>query len=153
MTHDRLISRILLATDGSDLSLRAARYVQEIAECTGAEVTILNVAEVSGLTQFVAHAMESRRVPTSDPRETGEVITARTKEVFPEGRIPVHTKIIEGSAPEIILREARDGGYGLIVMGSRGAGMGFVDRVVFGLGSVAQRVVGNSPCPVLIVRE
>ena len=151
MTDDRLIRKILVATDGSELAMRAARFAAEIAECTSAEVTILNAAEVSGLTEFVAYSIEAGK-KLSQQRETGEDIVERTRKPFLDTGVPTHTKVIEGYAAEVILSEAEDGKYDLIVMGSRGAGMGLIRRVVFGLGSVAERVIANAPCPVLVVR-
>lgn len=153
MTNGQLIKKILVPTDGSDLSLRAAGYAAKLAKCTGAEVTILNVAEVTGITQFVSYSMQSSDNLGRDMHETGVDIIEKTKKLFLEADVPVHNKIIEGFAPEAIISEARDGGYDLIVMGSRGAGMGLLRRIVFGLGSVAERVVSSAPCPVLIVRE
>jgi len=152
MTDNRLIRKILIATDGSELAARAARFAAEIAECTGAEVTILNAAEVSGLTEFVTYSIEAGKKLSQQQRETGEDIVERTRKPFLDTCVPTHTKVIEGYAAEVILSEAEDGKYDLIVMGSRGAGMGLIRRVVFGLGSVAERVVGNAPCPVLVVR-
>ncbi|HUV04250.1 MAG TPA: universal stress protein [Armatimonadota bacterium] len=151
MMHNRLIRKILLATDGSELAMRAGRYAAEIAGCTGADVTILNTAEVSGVTEFVTYSIEAGRKP-SQQRETGEDIVEKARKPFLDTGVPTHTKIIEGYAAEVILGEAEDGKYDLIVMGSRGAGMGLIRRVVFGLGSVAERVIANAPCPVLVVR-
>ena len=150
MMSDQLIRKILVATDGSELAMRAAHYAAEIARCMGAEVTILNAAEVSGLTEFVTYSIEAGKKPSQ--RGTGEEIVDRARKPFLDTGVRTHTKVVEGYAVEVILREAEDGKYDLIVMGSRGAGMGLIRRVVFGLGSVAERVVGNAPCPVLVVR-
>ena len=51
---------------------------------------------------------------------------------------------------DAILQEAEDGEYDLIVMGSRGVNLECDgDRL---LGSVAERVLHRTPCPVMIVR-
>ena len=148
----RLIHKILMPTDGSDASLSAAKYAAEIAECSGAQVVLLNVAEVSAITQFVGYSARGGRHPEIGLREVGESILEKTKRAFPEADVPLRTKIIEGFAPETIIREAEDGNYDLIVMGSHGAEGGALRRVLFGLGSVAESVVSNAPCPVLVVR-
>jgi nucleotide-binding universal stress UspA family protein len=58
-------------------------------------------------------------------------------------------KILYGDPVEELRREANDGGYDLIVVGSRE--LGPIGRVV--LGSVSARLVKESPCPVLVVGE
>jgi nucleotide-binding universal stress UspA family protein len=150
---DSTIRKILLPTDGSAASIRAAELAAEIAGCTGAEVVIINVAYVSGTTQFLTYSVLGSKDLPQELRETGEEVIARTKIPFLTANIPIHTKIIEGYASEAILQEARDGRYDMIVMGSRGAHAGIMRRVVFGLGSVAEKVVRNAPCPVLVARE
>jgi len=148
-----LIEKILVATDGSEPSLDAARYAAEIAACVGAYAVVLNAAEVSVVTQFVRSAVATNEASEPDPRETGLEVADKTKEIFNELGIPAHTKIIEGPAADVIIREAQDGDYDLIVMGSRGVGMGVHPRVSSGLGSVAEQVLGSAPCPVLLARE
>lgn len=152
MTDAGVIRKILVATDGSEPAIAAARYAAEIAKCTNAEVVILNAAEVSAITQFLAYSIEGTEGVEHGLRQTGEAIVEKTKKPFLAAGLRVHSKIIEGFAAEVILREAEDGKYDLIAMGSRGAGAGFVRRVLLGLGSVAERVVGSTPCPVLVVR-
>lgn len=147
----RLIRKILVPTDGSDASLAAAKYAAEIADCDDAEVTLLNVAEGASLTQFVGYSARGRH-PDHGHWETGEAVLRDTEKPFELAGVHVRTKIIEGFAPETIIGEAEDGNYDLIVMGSHGAGGGVLRRMLFGLGSVAEGVVSNAPCPVLVVR-
>ena len=149
--NSRLIHKILVATDGSDLSIEAARYAAEIAKSTSAQVVILNAAEVSGVTQFVSYSVQATEDLGREMRETGEDIIEKTKKPFLEADVPVHSKIIEGYAADVILREAQDGKYDLIAMGSRGLGASFIQQVMLGLGSVAERVIRNASCPVLVV--
>ncbi|MHB0913647.1 MAG: universal stress protein [Armatimonadota bacterium] len=148
-----MIQKILVPTDGSESSIRAARYAAEIASCVKATVVILNAAEISGITQFVTYSVLATGNLNHEMREAGESAVDRTKQPFLEADVPVRSKILEGFASEVILTEAQEGEYDLIVMGSRGAGAGLVRRVVFGLGSVAERVVASAPCPVLVVRD
>jgi len=153
MTPGQLIQKILVATDGSSPSLRAADYAAEIARGTNAQVTILTATEASGITQFVTYAVKAAENLPEELRHTAAHIIEATKKPFLAADVSVHTKIIEGFASEVILNEARDGNYDLIAMGSRGAGAGLTKRLIFGMGSVAERVVGSAPCPVLVARE
>jgi nucleotide-binding universal stress UspA family protein len=61
----------------------------------------------------------------------------------------VEARIATGVPYREIVREARECGAGLIVIGTHGRTG--VERVIFG--STAEKVVRMSPCPVLSVRE
>jgi nucleotide-binding universal stress UspA family protein len=56
--------------------------------------------------------------------------------------------LLEGVAAEQIVRAARSRRAGLIVMGTHGR----TGLAKLFLGSVAERVVGNAPCPVMKVK-
>jgi nucleotide-binding universal stress UspA family protein len=55
---------------------------------------------------------------------------------------------VQGDPALTICKAAKESGYDLIVMGSRGLGR-FKEAV---LGSVSHTVIQHSPCPVLIVK-
>jgi nucleotide-binding universal stress UspA family protein len=57
---------------------------------------------------------------------------------------------VEGAPGYAIAREATDGGYDLVVMGSRGLGLSEADLRL--LGSVTERVLRMVSCPVLTVK-
>ena len=59
--------------------------------------------------------------------------------------VTIEARVVTGSAPDALLRAAREGD--LLVVGSRGLG-GFKGLL---LGSVSQQVVHHAPCPVVIV--
>lgn len=153
MSEGRLIETILVPTDGSEYSMRAAAYAAEIAHALSATVTVLNVAEVTGMTQFVSYSVESTGNLERDLRTTGLNIVEKTRKPLDAAGVRTHVKVIEGYAAEMIIQEATDGEYDMIIMASSGIGTGLVQKVIFGLGSVAERVVANAPCPVMVVRE
>lgn len=153
MKTNGLIKRILVPTDGSALANQAARYAAEIAKCFGAEITVLNAISTTVFTEFVTYAIGGTAGSKEQLWQSGTDIVEATKKTVLRAEVPVHTKIIEGPAVEVILREASEGRYDLIAMGSRGAGASLVQRAVFGLGSVAERVIASAPCPVLVIRE
>jgi nucleotide-binding universal stress UspA family protein len=66
-----------------------------------------------------------------------------------EGLPGVETRTASGVPYREIVREARECGAGLIVIGTHGRTG--VERVIFG--STAEKVVRMAPCPVLSVRE
>jgi nucleotide-binding universal stress UspA family protein len=61
----------------------------------------------------------------------------------------VETRIRLGHPAEEIIKEAEEGGYGLVVVGER-QHQGFHTR--FLLGSTAERVIEHAPCPVVVAR-
>ena len=67
-------------------------------------------------------------------------------EVLPEPRpVIVHPVVVEGVAAEVLVEMARNAE--LMVLGTRGRG-GFAGLL---LGSVSQRCIERSPCPVVVV--
>ena len=66
-----------------------------------------------------------------------------------KAKINVLRKLLKGRAADKIVETANEGGFNLIVIGSRGLG-GIKE---FFLGSVSDRFVDEAKCPVLIVNE
>lgn len=64
-----------------------------------------------------------------------------------DAEIPHRRYVIEDLASEAILQVAKDEGAGMIVLGRRG--LGTFARLL--LGSVSQRIVQQSPVPVVVV--
>lgn len=140
-----MFENILLAVDGSDHALNAARVASSLAKAMNSK------------TLRVVYAYEPIPPYLGEPNMQ-EAITARldeSKKILQQaldavGEIPgkTDTEHIEGSAAEAIIEVAKTRGSDVIVMGSRGLGKlaGLV------LGSTSQKVVSHAPCPVLIVR-
>jgi len=142
--------RILHATDFSDLSAWALGYATYLAETCGAELHVVHVVDDSY--QYWA-AVDADAVPAGPPVE--QVLAAAEKQLdrLAAERVPggvrVVTEALHGRASLEIIRYARDREADLIVMGTHGrTGL----RHVL-LGSVAEKVVRKSPCPVLTVRH
>jgi nucleotide-binding universal stress UspA family protein len=140
-----MFDKILLAVDGSEHALHAARKAAELARIMKpSEFRI--VVSYDTIPLYLGEpnmqlAIDSRKM------EAEEILSRAVKEV---GDIPceIHTEIIEGDAAEAIIDVATTRGSDIIVMGSRGLGRlaGLL------LGSTSQKVVAHAPCPVLIVR-
>ncbi len=140
-----MFEKILLAVDGSEHSLRAARVAADLARCMNAKEFCVVVAY-----DFIPPYLgEPNMQYAIDARleEAKAVLERAVKEV---GELPceIHTELIEGSAAQVILEVAETRGSDLIVMGSRGHGA-FAGWL---LGSASQKVVSHARCPVLIVR-
>lgn len=139
-----MIGRIVLALDGSPESEHALPVAQELAQATGASITVVHVREmmlapvVGGVPRRIDEAEIEQRV-----RADVEALGAAG--VDTELRIVAST-YAGGPAHEIV-EVARQVGAGLIVAGTRGFGM------IRGLlvGSVAHRLPYLATCPVLTV--
>lgn len=140
-----MFDKILLAVDGSDHALHAARKAAELARTMKPQEFRIVVA-FDSIPMYLGEpnmqlAIDSRM------NEAKEILAAAIKEV---GSIPyeIHTEIIEGNPAEAIINVATTRQSEIIVMGSRGLGRlaGLL------LGSTSQKVVAHAPCPVLIVR-
>ncbi len=152
--------QVLLATDGSEPSLEAARVVRDLLNPAAlAHVTVLAVVPplatapfygasvgyglyggdmLSQETQDAVTALAERRAQETLQRTVAELNTTAR----------VETAVRHGSPADEIVRCATESGAGLIVMGSRG--WGEMHAVL--LGSVSERVLHTATCPVLIAR-
>ncbi len=140
-----MFDRILLAVDGSEHALHAARTAAELAR-TMKPSEFRIVVSYDTIPMYLGepnmqYAIDGRK------SDAEEILNTAVKEV---GSIPceIHTEIIEGDSAEAIIDVAITRGSNVIVMGSRGLGRlaGLL------LGSTSQKVVAHAPCPVLIVR-
>jgi nucleotide-binding universal stress UspA family protein len=132
------LKKILVPTDGSAYSLKAAEYAAEISKKFDAEAHLLNVITPS-------------RFRISRRREDKSSVQAleETKEVFDRQGVKVMLrKPVRGNPAEVICKIVEEEGFDLIVMGSRGlSGM-----ESFFMGGVSDKVCRHAVCPVLIVR-
>ncbi|MFA9424078.1 MAG: universal stress protein [Sedimentibacter sp.] len=145
------MKKILVPIDGSPASERAAIKSIEIAKKYGSEVVFLSIADVRGKYSFVGDGVVS--VPINHAQISAFLIENQTKMLDSftsmidcEG-IKVEKVILTGVPYEEILKFAREANFDLIVMGRRG----FSKIKRFFLGSVTQRVISDSTCPVLVI--
>jgi universal stress protein A len=137
--------RILVATDFSDGSDEALTQAITLAKQTNAEMEIVYVLELGveefpfGLTPF---GSDLGALTAYVDRELGN----RAARAVREG-VPCRTKTLEGSASTEVIQRARQIGAELVVVGTHGrTGLAHIL-----LGSVAEKIVRRSICPVLTV--
>lgn len=140
------ITSILIPSDLSDTSKGALELGAALAEALGASVEVLHVIETMLAPGFsVPRAVFEPDSLLVDRQRGG--MESRYREAGGNLDEAAFT-VVEGHPASEVLRVARERPHGLIVMGTHGRSG--VDR--FFLGSVAQRVLRESPCPVLIVK-
>jgi nucleotide-binding universal stress UspA family protein len=124
---------ILVAVDGSPSSIAALDHAVELGRDYGADVRVLHVVSTS---DTVAAPAETETA--------SEPAIARAQRAL-GSKLSQITAV--GDPTREIVAAGRDAD--LIVMGTHGRG----GRLHALLGSVAESVVRNAPCPVLTVRE
>lgn len=141
--------RILVATDGSDLSDRAVETAVGLARVLGAELvafTALPVYPYSGIGESSGVASEDYQARAG--AEASDRL-ARVEQRAREAGVGCHTSMLEADDPyRAIIAAADKHDCGLIVMASHGRRG--VEGVV--LGSETQRVLTHTHRPVLVVR-
>jgi nucleotide-binding universal stress UspA family protein len=125
------IRKILYPTDFSSYSNQAYFHAVALAENHGAQLTILYVYNERGGEEDQAHWREQlEQIRPVDPG------------------IPVRHVFLHGDPASEIVRYARETGMDLIVMGTHGrTGL---ERLL--MGSVAEKVMRDAPCSVLVVK-
>lgn len=140
-----MFKRILLAVDGSDHAMRAARVAAEMAHCMkSAELRIVVAYDPIPPYLGEPNLQAAINARLNDAQGVLQKAVAAVGDVAGE----IRTELIEGDSAEAIIDVAKTRESDVIIMGSRGLGRlaGLV------LGSTSQKVVSHAPCPVLIVR-
>jgi len=134
---------ILIATDGSAYSKEAARRAIDFAQSYGGQLKVVSVVDVP--TEFYAEAPEIVEKMT----EKAHGFVDEVKEMAEDSGIPCETFVREAAAFEAIIGLAQEKKIDIIVVGSHGrTGL---KRLL--MGSVTEKVIGYSPCPVLVVKH
>lgn len=136
--------RILVAIDGSDVSNRAFEKALELAKLTQAELTALAIE--GPLPAYAATIGEVEEVKREKDLFFG-TLAARSRDLAEQTGVALEVELRPGHAAELISSFAAEGGYDLVVLGHKGHFLR--DHL---LGSTADRVAENAPCPVMIVR-
>jgi nucleotide-binding universal stress UspA family protein len=144
-----MFQKILVPTDGSRYALRAAEYAADLARRYHAEVTLLLASDLQGIRASPAPERVKAEMEQA-VREANAEALAQTAAPFTATGVKVASKELEGAPVYVIGREVEEGGYDLVVMGSRGLGLPDDERAF--LGSVTERVLRLVSCPVLTVK-
>lgn len=136
--------RILVAIDGSEASNRAFAKAIELADVAHAQMTALAIE--GPLPAYAATVGEVDEVKREKDLFFGRLAETARAQAEHAG-IELQVELRAGHAAEVISEFASAGGYDLIVLGHRGHFLR--DHL---LGSTADRVAENAPCPVMIVR-
>jgi nucleotide-binding universal stress UspA family protein len=136
--------KVLVATDGSEHSMKAVKRALELAEKQGAEVTLISVA------YYARDFLDEMPLNIQDKLEAEAAAALKKgKALFDEKNIKVDVVLEAGLVPaNNIMRRAQEGKFDRIIIGS--TGMNALERVL--MGSTASKVVAHAPCEVTVVR-
>ena len=136
--------RILVAVDGSEHGLQAARTAAALTRALGARLTVLTVYHPPSS----ALGEPNYSLALGEALEHARVIIDRARDAVRESGGPEpEVEWLGGSPAETIVAATRDGAYDLVVIGNRGRGA--VQAAL--LGSVSTAVAAHAPRPVLVV--
>lgn len=141
--------RILLPTDFSELSRRAASAAASLAVEYDAELHVVHVA-VPALVLVPAPETVPPMHPPTRPADIDSVrarLLDFTREALPGLPNPIVTEVLDGRPAASIAQYARRTGIDLIVLGTHARGL--VSRMF--LGSISQSILASAACPVLLV--
>lgn len=142
----KMFKRILVPTDVSDSSRQALIIALKLAKQFNSEVELFHVTFSPEV--YLGYEVSYGLVITPDQiKKIGEAALEAALTGIEVGDVLLHKKHTSGHpASEIIEEIKRD--FDLVVMGSHGHG------IIAGafLGSVTQRVLAHTQCPVLVVK-
>jgi nucleotide-binding universal stress UspA family protein len=139
--------KIILAVDGSEFTKKALAYLVVHENLTGPDVEVIALHVQTPMPPRVKSLVGSQAVTSYHQEEAEKVLRPVTK-FLERHKVAFRTSWKLGSASEEIIKTATKEQARLIVMGTHG-------HSLFGrtlMGSVAQKVVQESPVPVLLVK-
>jgi nucleotide-binding universal stress UspA family protein len=144
-----MFTQILVGYDQSNHARAALAEAADIARTQNAKLTVLTAYSSFLAWPGVGFGALSQSIydeVLAASRAEGQGAVDDAVKRLPEG-VTAATKLIDAPAAEAILSEVNEGGYDLIVLGSRGRG----DVGSLFLGSVSHHVLHSSRLPVLVV--
>jgi nucleotide-binding universal stress UspA family protein len=140
------VKKILIATDGSDYSMRAAEYGISLARLLGAEVMVVYVIDTVVLDQIAK--VTERDSMELELKVDGERYARYIVGLTEKQGLKAASLVAKGRPFEQIIHLAKGLKIDLIVMGTYGRRS--TERIL--IGSVVERVIEYASCPVLVVR-
>jgi nucleotide-binding universal stress UspA family protein len=142
-----MFRRILAATDFSESAENAWRFAMGLARAHDSELIIMHVAaELPSLPEVAVPPVEE--VYVAQRRWTEQALDKRVGTAKAAG-VTARWLVARGSPAAAIAETAAAEHVDLVVVGTQSRKG--LDRLV--VGSVAERVVRTSPCPVLVVKS
>lgn len=146
--NPRKTARILSPIDFSDHSITAMLTARDVAHLYDARMQILHVIEETTHPAFYGISREIVWGLRAEIVNRSEKELARIFDEFKEPEIAWEFKVVAGHVADEILKYAPQNNVDLIVLATHG----LTGLKHFLLGSVAEKVIRRSPCPVITVK-
>ncbi len=138
------IDKILTPVDGSDHSMRAAKYAADMAKLMDSEILLIHYHR-----PFPAILGEPYfQKAVNKILKESNLLLEPFRKMLEESGVTFTDRVLEGPPRHKIAEAAEIEKCDLIIMGSRGRSN--IEGLL--LGSIAHGVLHSSPCPVLVVR-
>jgi len=151
----RNFSKILVAIDGSEISMKAAVYTMDIVKKNKSQLIALTVLDISTprriSSSFITAPTYGLKELEEKRKEAQQWLDKFEKLAAKENNVKLKSEIIEDPISRVgsaIVDYAERENVDLIVIGTRGR-TGFKKML---LGSVASDVVTYAHCPVMVVK-
>ena len=139
-----MYQHILLAADGSENSIRAAKEAAKIAKCGDKTiVTILFVIDIEKVKTEMLHTQSSDSLYMERRQKLLPI-----EQLFKAQSVSYKVELVHGMPGPEIVKYANSQQVDLVVIGSRGLN-GLQEMV---LGSVSHKVMKRVNCPAMIVK-
>ncbi|MXS85179.1 universal stress protein [Nitrosomonas sp. HPC101] len=137
---------ILLPLDGTPLAEAAIPIARQFAQNTGATISLIRIIKPD----HSRHGQQNERISTKEQSETHQAIhyLEQIQLQLQLANVPSCYQVIPGSPAEIIIRTICTENTDLVVMSTHGRSG--IERIIHG--SVTSRIIGNTTCPLLLVR-
>jgi nucleotide-binding universal stress UspA family protein len=159
------MKHLLVATDFSETARAALAKGATLAAATGARLTLLHVIYAEKLTEtllgldameYLTHVMSNpaEQAPYSPTlaldrlREKAQAKLSEEAATASSQQLSIETALAEGRPSDEILAYAANNGVDCIILGTHGRGA--IGKAL--LGSVADHVIRQADCPVMVVR-
>lgn len=137
---------VAVAVDGSADSAVAARIACREAGLRGARVIAVNTWGLEVVDGYVVTESDAEQYAAIKERQTALVEHALTSARRDYPDVEIEVSVVHGQAVRTLIEQSES--VDLLVLGSRGLG-GFAGKL---LGSISQRVLRGSKCPVIIAK-
>ena len=143
-----IVQHMLVPMDFSATADQALAYAIALAQQLQARLTLLHVLDLTPVTMDEMTAGVTATYLEAQETEAQHLLQASLERVQHAG-LQGESLLVEGTPTHTIVEMAGEQGVDLIIMGTHGrTGLAHVF-----LGSVAEHVVRQAPCPVLVTRK
>ena len=139
-----MYKNILLASDGSENAVRAAREAVKLASHNKESIiNVVYVVDIEKSKYDVLHSNSSEEIDIERRKKNSKVL-----QFLNEANVKYKTTILRGQPGREIVKYAKEQKVDIVVIGSRG--LNTLQEMV--LGSVSHKVMKRIHCPALIVK-